>query len=162
MKTKKRLRTIVRRLIAMLIAVVMCITSGDGMGRVYAQTVEVGRPDSSELVRYLTLSVKDVTTGEVIVENGTPTGNRVNENDDVKIMFEFLIGEMDTIEKDENGNYLTFSTEVNTSGGRLKETGSDYLPDTGNSNRDMGDWSLTSDGKLTVNRLLEIIKNHHA
>ena len=151
MKTKKRLRTIVRRLIAMLIAVVMCITSGDGMGRVYAQTVEVGRPDSSELVRYLTLSVKDVTTGEVIVENGTPTGNRVNENDDVKIMFEFLIGEMDTIEKDENGNYLTFSTEVNTSGGRLKETGSDYLPDTGNSNRDMGDWSLTSDGKLTVN-----------
>ena len=87
MKTKKRLRTIVRRLIAMLIAVVMCITSGDGMGRVYAQTVEVGRPDSSELVRYLTLSVKDVTTGEVIVENGTPTGNRVNENDDVKIMF---------------------------------------------------------------------------
>ena len=151
MKTKKRLRTIVRRLIAMLIAVVMCITSGDGMGRVYAQTVEVGRPDSSELVRYLTLSVKDVTTGEVIVENGTPTGNRVNENDDVKIMFEFLIGEMDTIEKDEKGNYLTFSTEVNTSGGRLKETGSDYLPDTGNSNRDMGDWSLTSDGKLTVN-----------
>ena len=97
MKTKKRLRTIVRRLIAMLIAVVMCITSGDGMGRVYAQTEDVGNASSGKLVRFTTITLKDVTTGELIVEKGIPTGNRVNENDNVTIMFEFLIGEMDTI-----------------------------------------------------------------
>ena len=158
MKTKKRFELTGRRIIAILMALLMCFTiivpaggGGNGLGWVNAQTEDVGNASSGKLVRFTTITLKDVTTGELIVEKGIPTGNRVNENDNVTIMFEFLIGEMDTIEKDENGNYLTFSTEVNTSGGRLKETGSDYLPDTGNSNRDMGDWSLTSDGKLTVN-----------
>ena len=158
METQKRFKLTGRRIIAILMALLMCFTiivpaggGGNGLGWVNAQTEDVGNASSGKLVRFTTITLKDVTTGELIVEKGIPTGNRVNENDNVTIMFEFLIGEMDTIEKDENGNYLTFSTEVNTSGGRLKETGSDYLPDTGNSNRDMGDWSLTSDGKLTVN-----------
>ena len=162
METKKRFKLTGRRIIAILMALLMCFTiivpaggGGNGLGWVNAQTEDVGNASSGKLVRFTTITLKDVTTGELIVEKGIPTGNRVNENDNVTIMFEFLIGEMDTIEKDENGNYLTFSTEVNTSGGKLKETGSDYLPDTGNSNRDMGDWSLTSDGKLTV-KLVQI------
>ena len=108
MKTEKQKRTIVRRIIAMIMAVFMCISliipGGEGVPRVYAQTENVGSAGSGNLVTFLALTMKDVTTGEIIVENGTPTGKKVNDGDDVKIMFEFAIGMLDSIEKDDNGN----------------------------------------------------------
>ena len=73
METKKRFKLTGRRIIAILMALLMCFTiivpaggGGNGLGWVNAQTEDVGNASSGKLVRFTTITLKDVTTGELI------------------------------------------------------------------------------------------------
>lgn len=154
MNNKRSFKLSGKRIIAFLMALLMVLTivtpGKTGLSWVNAQTEDVGTSGSGKLVTYENIKLYDKTTGEIIVDNGVPTGNKVNENDYVAIEFHFLIGTTKNVEKDENGNYLTFSTTVDTTGGKLKPASSDELPDEKNDMRDIGDWKLSEGGLLTV------------